>query len=223
MNGSFAKLGGLSAVIVGVLSVLYAVFFLVIARQAEFIGTYGSWLILGLSGLFSSAAYVALYEQVRGVREDNAYHGYALWAMLMGVGASIATLLHGVYQAMLVNTLQTAEGSQRAAIEAARMLPSQVDPAGLASFFLVGIVAFVFGVLIVRGGVLPRGLGYLGMFNAALLVILFFASASNAQTLILLSGGLTSVVVGPVWWVWLGLSLRGGRVTAQMPQRVASH
>jgi hypothetical protein len=121
-----------------------------------------------------------------------------------------------------VNTLQIASEEQRAAIMAARMVPSQVDPAGLASFFLVGIAAFVFGWLIVRGGALPRALGYVGMLNAALLVILFFASASNAQTLILISGGLTSVIVGPVWWVWLGLNLRTGPALAAMPQRATS-
>jgi hypothetical protein len=189
----------------------------VIVQQAEFIGAYCSWLILGLSGLFSSAAYVALYERVRS---DN--EGYALWALILGAGASMATLMHGIYQAMLVNTLQIADEAQRAAIEAARMLPSQVDPAGLAAFFLVGIVAFVFGWLIVRSGALPRGLGYLSMFNAALLVILFCASAANVQMLILISGGLTSVIVGPIWWIWLGLNLRPGRAMAAVPQHVTS-
>jgi hypothetical protein len=93
------------------------------------------------------------------------------------------------------------------AIEAVQQVPSQVDPAGLAAFFVVGIVAFVFSWLIVRGSLLPRALGYLGLFNALLLVVLFFASAANAQTLILISGGLTSVVAGPIWWVWLGRQL----------------
>jgi len=41
-----------------------------------------------------------------------------------------------------------------------------------------------------------------------LLVTLYFATAAGAQTLILISGGLTSVVVGPIFWVWLGRELR---------------
>src|SRR5512140_2324615 len=110
MNSSFNRFGGVAAMIVGVLSILYAIFFLVIAKQAEFIGTYGSWLILGLSGLFSSAAYVALYRRVKATNE-----GYALWAVIMAVASSFATLLHGIYQAMLVNSLQTADAAQRAA------------------------------------------------------------------------------------------------------------
>jgi hypothetical protein len=60
----------------------------------------------------------------------------------------------------------------------------------------------------VRGGRLPRTLGYLAIVNAVLLITLFFATATGMQTLILLSGGLTSVIVGPVFWIWLGRELR---------------
>jgi hypothetical protein len=38
-------------------------------------------------------------------------------------------------------------------------------------------------------------------------VALYFATVAGAQTLILISGGLTSVIVGPIWWIWLGLQL----------------
>ncbi|HEX6385065.1 MAG TPA: hypothetical protein VF177_10375 [Anaerolineae bacterium] len=38
MNDSFGRFGSISAIIVGVLSILYAIFFLVIARQAQFVG-----------------------------------------------------------------------------------------------------------------------------------------------------------------------------------------
>jgi len=189
MKDNFAKFGGLSAMLVGVLSLLYALFFLVIARRAEFVGTFGSWVILAVSGIFSSAAYVALHGRVRAVSE-----GAALWAMLLGVGSSFASLMHGGYEALLVG-----KGTEQ--------LASEVDPRGLASFFVVGLVAFVFGWLITRGGALPKALGYLGMFNALLLVVLYFATVASAQRLILISGGLTSVVVGPIWWIWLGVRL----------------
>jgi hypothetical protein len=43
--------------------------------------------------------------------------------------------------------------------------------------------------------------------NAILLTVLFVASVNNLQGLILISGGLTSIVLGPIWWIWLGLGL----------------
>jgi hypothetical protein len=192
MNGSFGRFGGNSAIIVGILSLLYAVFYLVIARQAAYIGSLGSWLILAASGVFSSAAFVALYQRVHSADE-----GYSLWALLLGVMASFATLVHGVYEAQLL----TSTGSSP-------QMASEVDPAGVATFFITGLVAWVFGRLILRSGALPRRLGQLGMINAVLLVVLFFATFTGSQTLILLSGGLTSVIVGPIWWIWLGSELR---------------
>ena len=199
MTGPFYKFGALSAILVGILSILYAIFFLVIARQAPFLGLYGSWLILAASGVFSSAAYVALYQRLRLSEE-----GFALWALLLGVAASLATLQHGAYEAGL---LRAAQAGGPELLTSLQDVPSEVDPAGLAAFFVVGMVSFLFGWLIVRSALLPRTLGLLGILNAVLLVILYFASAGELQSLVLISGGLTSLIVGPVWWIWLGLNL----------------
>jgi hypothetical protein len=203
MNRSFTRFGGLSAIIVGILSLLYAVFYLVITRQSEMAGALGSWIILAASGIFSSAALVALYERLRPSSE-----GFALWGLALGLFSSFATLMHGAYQALLLIALPSAGGNQQAAIELVRMVPSPIDPAGLGTFGLIGLASLVTGMIIVIGGRLPRALGYLAIVNAVLLIVLFFASAANAQTLILISGGLTSVLVGPIYWIWLGRELR---------------
>ncbi len=203
MNRSFDRFGGLSAMLVGALSILYAVFYLVITPRAEATGTLGSWIILAVSGIFSSAAFVAVYLRLRAASE-----GFALWGLVLGLFSSFATLVHGAWQALLLTTLPTADQSQRAAIELVRMAPSPIDPAGVATFGVIGLASLVTGLLIVTSGRLPRTLGYLAIFNAVLLVTLYFATAAGAQTLILLSGGLTSVIVGPIYWVWLGRALR---------------
>ena len=204
MQTSFARFGGISAIIVGILSILYAIFFLGVTTQSQYVGTLGSWIILGVSGLFSSAAYVAIYQRVQGKGEN----GFALWALLLGVLSGFATLTHGAYEAQLLRALSIANPAEKAAIDAARLLPSQVDASGVAAFFVVGVVAFLFSRLIVQTGVLPKNLGYLGMVNALLLVVLFFATAFGVTPLILLSGGLTSVIAGPIWWIWIGREIQ---------------
>jgi hypothetical protein len=211
MNRSFERFGGLSAMIVGALSILYAVFYLVIARQNEAVGTLGSWIILALSGVFSSAAFVALYQRLRPASE-----GFALWGLVLGLFSSFATLTHGVYQALLLAVAPAGE-AQRAAIELVRMAPSQIDPAGLGTFGVIGLASLVTGMIIIVGGRLPRTLGYVAVANAILLIALFFASAANAQTLILITGGLTSVIIGPIFWIWLGRELRRESAPAAMP------
>jgi hypothetical protein len=203
MDKEFYRFGGLCAVIVGLLSILYALFYLVIARQAEVVGTLGSWVILAASGIFSSAAYVALYRRISGQGEN----GFALWALLLGEMSAFATLLHGGHQALLTHALHTADPATRAFIENLRMVPSEVDPAGLATFGTVGLVAAIFSWQILRTRALSRSLGYIGLFNACLLVVLYAATVANLEPLILLSGGLTALIVGPVWWIWTGIQL----------------
>ncbi|HOU41328.1 MAG TPA: DUF4386 family protein [Promineifilum sp.] len=211
MNRSFDRFGGLSAMMVGVLSILYAIFFLVITPRAEATGALGSWIILAISGVFSSAAFVALYLRLRPASE-----GFALWGLVLGLFSSFATLVHGAWQALLLTMLPAADQSQRAAIELVRMVVSPVDPAGVATFGVIGLASLVTGMLIIGSGRLPRMLGYLAVANAVLLVALYFATAAGAQTLILLSGGLTSVLVGPIYWVWLGRELRRETAPAAM-------
>ena len=212
MNQSYARFGGLSAMMVGALSILYAVFYLIIAPRAEAVGTLGSWIILAVSGIFSSAAFVALYLRLRPASE-----GFALWGLVLGLFSSFATLAHGAWQALVLTTLNSASQSQRVAIELVRMVPSPVDPAGVATFGVIGLASLVTGMIIIVSGRLPRTLGYLAVANAVLLVTLYFATAAGAQTLILLSGGLTSVIVGPIFWIWLGHELRHEAAPTAMP------
>lgn len=202
MKRSFQQFGGFSAILVGILSLVYAVFYLLISRQIPTLGVNGSWIVLALSGIFSSAAYVALYQLTRDTGP-----GVALWALALGEAASLATLLHGGYESTLIKTITEGGASQQAALAAFQQAPSQVDPAGLMTFFVTGVVALLFSYLIANQPGLPRALGTLGIVNGFVLVILYLASANHLQTLILISGGLTSVILGPIWWIWLGVRL----------------
>lgn len=198
MNDHFGRFGSLAATLTGILSIVYAIFFLFISRANEYVGILGSWIVLGGTAFFALAAYVALYQHVKA-REP----GYALFALLLSGMASFAMLQHGAFQAIDI--------FRRGALDSALGAPSQVDPAGLATFGVVGISAFLWGWLIVRTNIFSRALGYVGMLNAALLITLFFATIVGSQPLVLLSGGLTSVIIGPVWWIWLGRVLASQR------------
>ena len=202
MKRSFQQFGGLSAILVGILSIIYAVFYLLISRQNPDLGINGSWIVLALSGIFSSAAYVALYQLT-----NQTAPGVTLWALALGVAASLATLLHGAYESTLIKTIAEASPDQQAALAVLQQLPSQVDPAGLMAFFVTGVVSLLFSYLIINQAVLSRALGTLGIVNGLVLVILYLASANQIQTLILVSGGLTSVILGPIWWICLGVKL----------------
>ncbi len=202
MNSSFSRFGGYGAILVGLFSILYAVLYLLVTLFAPDAGTLGSWLVLSISGLFSSAAYLALYSRIRSV--DS---GFALWAALLGVAASLLTFTHGAFETLLLVAIQKADPAQVTVLKALSLAPSQVDPAGLATFLLTGLVVFTFSTLISQSYAFPKTLATLGMVNGVMLAVLFFATAGSVQTLILISGGLTSVILGPIWWIWLGMRL----------------
>lgn len=202
MKSSLGAWGGWSAIGVGVLSVLYAVFYLVVSQSPDDTGRLISWAILALSGILTSVAYVALYERLKKAGE-----GFALWAMALGVAQSALTLINGVYQAILISSVQSGELS-KAAFDAARALPAPADPKGAATFLIFAISSYLFGRLILGGNTLPRNLGYVGLVNSVLLLLLFLGNLLNAMPLILGSGGLTAIIVTPVWWIGLGWQLK---------------
>jgi hypothetical protein len=198
LDVSYNRFGGVCAVLLGAGSFLYAVFFLILGRQAGDFGKTGSWVILAVNGLLATAAYVALYERTRDAGRE-----FSLWGLLLGFAQGLAMMANGVYQAVF--------GGQPTSDPLARGVPSWADPKGLGTFLLFGIASFVFARVFLATGVLPRWLGYLGMVNGVVLVILFFANVFDSLPVILVTGGLTSVILTPVWWVLIGRELmRGG-------------
>lgn len=195
MNDSFNRLTGVFAILLGIGSIVYAVLFLIVGKEQGDFGKTGSWIVLAINGLFASAAYVALYLRTRRAAE-----GFALWGLLLGLAQSAGTMANGVFQATLGTAVQNGDPFARGAL-------SQVDPKGLATFMIFGVCSLIFGWIITQSEVMPKRLGYVGIFNAILLTLLFIGNVFNSVPLILGPGGLTALVVTPVWWIWVGREL----------------
>jgi len=80
----------------------------------------------------------------------------------------------------------------------------------------------VLSAVILQGSALPRGLGTLGIALGVLLAAIYVARLFILETdnlLLLGLAGVTGFVVQPVWFVWLGRSLRRGaeRVSSSPP------
>jgi hypothetical protein len=135
-----------------------------------------------------------LYQRVRATDE-----GFALWGLLLGVGGASGAAIHAAFDlANYVNPPQTPFD-----------YASPIDPRGFLTFAIAGLAAFVLSWLVVRGGVLPRGLGYLGLVSGVLLVALFLAYMLTVNALNPLVFGLilASGLLQPIWYLWLGLAL----------------
>lgn len=209
---TFDRVGAVAAAAVAVLSVFYAIAYLGITpaeqRTADVDDFYRSYLAdpagariastcLLLSGLAVGTTVVALARRL--ARRAPAA---LAWASTAGVVAGLATAAHALTTLIgtdkLARKYESGDAAPRAAVAIAHATPSEVDPRGLATFCVAGLVALVLGMA--ARAERPR-LGLVGMILGVDMVLLFTATAVGVGPLVLLTGGLASVVLGPIWWV----------------------
>jgi hypothetical protein len=89
-------------------------------------------------------------------------------------------------------------------------VPNAIDPRGLLTFGFTALALLVVSSLILRGGQLPRGLGWLGLLSAVLLLVIYLGrliAFDPTNPILLVAALLSGLVVNPAWWIWLGTSL----------------
>ncbi len=225
----------LAALTVAVLSLVYAVFYLFVAPSAQRAGDVDAFfrsyldhptgmrvasLCLFVSGLLTTVVYAALHATPGTLAPSP-----RTWILALGVVSGVATTAHGLADLIDTDKLAHAYGGGDAATKAAAIVThgttSPVDPRGLATFGIVGLVVFAFS-----RHLLPRSrfVGLLGQVLGVDMVLLFVASAFSSTVPILITGGLASVILGPAWWVSVARLLyrgdhldirRYGQVTGQ--------
>jgi hypothetical protein len=145
------------------------------------------------------------------------------WAGIVAVIAGLATSAHGLGDLVGVDKLAhryaAGDAATKAAVAVAHVTPSTVDPRGLATFAASGLVALAVGLALRHS---HSRLGTLGVVLGADMALLFVANAVGINALVLLTGGLASVVLGPIWWFCLARLLWPPDAAAQVPVPVAS-
>jgi hypothetical protein len=203
---AFERFGGLSAFVAGLGGLAYSISFVVISKSAPDVAGILTPLFLLLGGLLTTAVLAALYGRLR---ETEAM--FALWALLLGVGAALGTAAHGGYDlANSINPPAITADFQNGLLE----LPSQVDPRGLFTFGIAGLALLTLSWLITRGGQFPKALGYLGYLSAVLLIIIYVGRLvilDPTNPFLLGSAALEGFLVNPIWYIWLGLVLWRGQ------------
>ena len=184
---------------------LYSVSFVVVTRLSSPLGIGLSSAFLMLGGLLGTAALVGLYERLRGEVGT-----YLLWALGAGVAGAFVAVLHGGYD--LANVLHPPGGTTN--------LPSAVDPRGLGTFGLSGVALLGFSLLMARTSEL-RNLRNLGLLSGALLILIYLARLiilTPSNPVVLVPAALEGLIVNPLWYVLLGLSLRRAATAASPPR-----
>jgi hypothetical protein len=192
---TFDRFAGVCAIIAGLSSVLYAVFFLLVKGS---LNTYLPPIFLALGGFLALPPLVVVYQRVRRAEE-----GFALWALLLATVGYLGTATHAIFSLAAVTPKSIDIGSAKDL--------NQADPRGFLAFFVTGVAVLVFAWLIQLTGAFPVELAYVGYVLGVSVILLFLGNlvtATNTSSLlILIPGAVASLLAVPAWNLWLGLRL----------------
>ncbi len=193
---SFVRFGGLAGVLLAITSWAAVAAYYFIARGGEdIVGLQVFQLLYALIAFWALFGIVAVYWVVRQYGE-----AWSLFATLVGVGASLATITSQLYGVALIRELIT-----RPDLAAPNVTSS--DPLNVMSFALTGLWFLIANLLLSRAGY-PRLLVILGFVAVADLVVGFVAALSGDARLVNYAGIVAGAVGGPLYWLWLGILLR---------------
>ena len=182
---TFARRAAMAAYLVAALSISYAVVYLGFAsrnpddRSANAL----AYALIAAGALAASVATVGMSERAGASN--------ARWLAAFGVGYALLSAAHGVYDA-----IQAGSG--------AALAISTTDPRGLATFGLAGVWMLVLGLGARGTKSLPSTLAAIAVVGGVDLILLFFATVAQSTPVILVTGGLASVILGPAFWIWSG-------------------
>jgi hypothetical protein len=173
----------------------------------------GLFLVLG--GLLALPVFVALHERLRAVDA-----GFALLAVLLGLGASFGTAVHGgtaladgINEPTVVEVVATETAAAEEDDDGVTR-PNEADPRGLATFGLTALAVLLFAWLAQRSGSLPPWVVWIGVALGVLLILTYLARLivyDADDFLVRAPAGLAGFIANPLWYVGIGLALLPGR------------
>jgi uncharacterized protein DUF4386 len=233
-DNSLYKLGGICSMIVGISYLVIGVTELLLppeytveynarvplmffrTNQALFIV---QWSAMLWGAVFALAVIPAVSEKVRNFGE-----GWVRWTSALATLGFAVTILDNYWAVVMTPPIANAYFAGNDVTKIAMTIPGsaqQIDERGWLQWGAVGLWVLVINLLALRGKAWPRILSYLGIATA---VGYFMAFASvvipDLLGITLLVAGIGGVVLGPIWYVWMGLVLY--RTNSQAESRVTS-
>lgn len=156
-------------------------------------------LLYALTAVWALFGIVAVHWIVRSNGE-----AWSFFAVLVGVVASAFTIAASLYPIAYTRSVLSAP------VDLTKPLAtpaSPADPLNVMTFALTGLWFVVANLLLARSGV-RRPLVALGFVAAADLFIGFFAALGAWGTAVTLAALVAGAVGGPLYWLWLGFTLR---------------
>ena len=185
-DSRFRHRGGIAAYLVAAFSIAYAVVYLGFVRTDASNASAAtlSWALIAAGALVGTLATASLASFIGGTA--------GTFLVAFGVAYSLLAAAHGAFTAIGI-----AQGF-------ADLDLSPTDPRGFATFGLAGIWLALAGLELQRRTDLRRVYWQIAIAGGIDLMVLFVATVLASTPLILVSGGLASVILGPAFWPMTG-------------------
>ena len=192
-DAAFRRRGGFQAYLVAAFSIAYAVVYLGFVRTEAGGATASAiaWLLITAGSLSAAVATAALGSYIGGAS--------GVFLTAFGVTYSLLAATHGMFAA--ISDFQGFAGLDLA----------PTDPRGFATFGLAGLWSLIAGLELREHAGLRPIYWQLAVVGGIDLILLFVATALGSTPLILVTGGLASVVLGPAFWAMTGRLLTAER------------
>ena len=202
-DSNFEHWAGLAAIAAGIGGIVYAVAFLggVVLGANPALGMLVASIALMLGGVLSLVVLVAVYRRVSAVS-----HGIALIGLALALMGAFGAVAHGGYD--LANVLNPPTTD----VIADAGLPNPVDPRGLLTFGVSGLGLLVLAAEARRSRALSRRVSSLGFLLGVMLMVVYLARLIvlvPTNPLVAVPAAFTGVILAPVFYIRLGLELRG--------------
>lgn len=158
-----------------------------------------------LGAVVALAAVLAISEAVRPANE-----GWVRWtshlAVLGFAVVAINNFRNLAFQLDRATAYVGGDAALKAAIEVSG--PFSLDPQGWLGFGAVGLWVLVVSWLALRAGRWPKPLAYVGIAVSVAYGLVVAGFVLNLELLIAIAAGLGGIILGPIWYIWLGWTLR---------------
>jgi hypothetical protein len=220
-DNTLGKLGGTCSILAGISYIVVGIAYLLLpaeqrpgADPAKFLLSFAQnptmamleYGAFALGAVLALAVVPAVSERVRSVNE-----GWVRWASNLAiVGFAVTAMNYFRYLALhpgRAAAYVAGDAATKAAI-AANLPPIALDPQGWLMFGGVGLWLLVVNLLALRGNIWPKPLTYVGIAGAIMYWFVVAGFVLQVETLIAIAAGLGGVILGPIWLIWAGLTLR---------------
>ena len=163
---------------------------------------YWSFSFAALMGL---AVIIAANRKFRDLSED-----FIDWASVVGL------IGYGVMCTNFVRFVDIIPQRAQIFVEAGEQMqismlganPLTLDPTGILGFGFVGFWFFVLNYFAKNSETFPNILAYIGMIGGILHIFVAIGNIIDQQILISIAAGLGGIVLGPIWLIWFGMTLK---------------